>query len=143
MRLRTQHSFSMTHLDGRKRSLTLILPRRKFPTLISATRQSNLSESSGLVTKQVVDGYGRRYSLVQSAPQGKAVGFAISYDQYGKLTRIDSPAVMPALSNKPRGTPVQFEIERDELERVLSVRDARGSVSRSCYDGLRAARLDG
>jgi RHS repeat-associated protein len=107
------------------------------------TRQSVLSESSeGLTTKQLVDGYGRPYLFGQSAPQGKAVGFATSYDQNGNLIRIDSPAVMPSLSDKLSGTTVQLEIERDELERVLSLRDARGAGSRSCYDGLRAARLD-
>jgi RHS repeat-associated protein len=107
------------------------------------TRQSVLSESSeGLTTKQLVDGYGRRYLFGQSAPQGKAVGFAISYDQNGKLIRIDSPAVMPSLGDRPSGATVQLEIQRDELERVLLLRDARGAVSKSCYDGLRAARLD-
>jgi len=107
------------------------------------TKQSILSESSGgLTTKQLVNGYGHPYLFGQSAPQGKAVGFATSYDQQEKLIRIDSPAVMPSLSDKPSGTTVQLEIERDEVERVLSLRDARGAVSRSCYDGLRAARLD-
>ncbi len=106
-------------------------------------KQSIWSESSaGLMTKHLVDGYGRRYLFGQSAPQGKAVGFATSYDQNGKLIRIDSPAVMPTLSDKPSGSTVEFEIERDELERVLSLRDARGTASKSCYDGLRAARLD-
>ena len=106
-------------------------------------KQSISSESSvGLANTQLVDGYGRRYLFEQSAPQGKAVDFATSYDQNGRLIRIDSPAVMPTLNDKPSGTTVQFEIERDEIERILSVRDARGAVSRSCYDGLRAAGLD-
>ena len=45
------------------------------------TKQSILSESSvGLITKQSVDGYGRRYLFAESAPQGKSVAFATSYD---------------------------------------------------------------
>jgi RHS repeat-associated protein len=107
------------------------------------TKQSIWSESSvGLMNRQLVDGYGRRYGFGQSAPQGKAVGFATAHDQNGGLIRIDSPAVMPALNDMPSGTTAEFEIERDELDRVLSLRDARGAVSRSCYDGLRAARLN-
>jgi RHS repeat-associated protein len=106
-------------------------------------KQSISSESLvGLTTKESVDGYGRHYLFRQSAPQGKAVGFAISYDQNGQLVRIGSPAVMPTLSDKPSGTDVEYEIERDELGRALSLQDARGALSRSCYDGLRVAKLD-
>jgi RHS repeat-associated protein len=107
------------------------------------TKQSVLSKSSvGLATKQLMDGFGRRYSFSQSAPQGKAVGFSVSYDQNGQPIRVNAPLVMPTLDDKPGQTTAEYEIERDELERVLSLRDARGAVSRSCYDGLRAAGLD-
>ena len=118
----------------------------------SPARQFISSESStGIMTKQFVDGYGRSYVFGQSAPQGKAVAFATFYDQNGQLIRIGSPTIMPTLRDKPTETAArragvgprgQYEIKHDELGRVLSVQDARGAVSRSCYDGLRAAKLD-
>jgi RHS repeat-associated protein len=106
-------------------------------------KQSILSESSlGLTIKHLVDGYARRYSLVESAPQGKAAGFVASYDQYGQLTRMSAPSIMSTLSDNPGGAAVEYQIDHDELGRVLSLRDSRGAVTTSCYDGLRAARLD-
>jgi RHS repeat-associated protein len=105
--------------------------------------QSILSESSAaLVSKQLMDGYGRRYVFSESAPQGKAVGFAASYDKNGELERIGAPAVLPSLNDKPSRKTIQYEMKRDELGRVVSLRDARRVLKRSCYDGLRAARLD-
>ena len=106
-------------------------------------KQSILAESSnGVMTKELVDGYGRRYMFAESAPQGKAVGFTTSYDRGGRLMRIGSPVIMPTLRANTRRTKVEYELKRDELGRVLSLRNARGTLSTSCYDGLRVAKLD-
>jgi RHS repeat-associated protein len=98
--------------------------------------------SPDLITKPLVDGYGRPYWMSESAPQGKAVGFSTSYGKSGRVIRIGSPIVMRALGDKPFQTTAEFRVERDELGRVLLLRDARDEAIRSCYDGLRAAGLN-
>lgn len=107
------------------------------------SKQYILSEFAlGQSTKRFVDAYGRPYSFVQSAPQSKVVGVAASYDQNGQLTRMGSPKVMAATADKPDSKTVDYEIERDELGRVIALRDSRGAVTSSCYDGLRSATVD-